>query len=133
MKGRNGFHRCGGIFALLVLSSCASLRNAPTAAVTIQPGESRARVLEQLGEPGDRQFSGDDEALQFCKTTGNMVVAAQVGEYTVVWLFRGRVTGVTTYREVLGTFKKCDSAFRSMSWEEAPTRPPATMFDGDGE
>ena len=133
MRASNGFHRCGRLVAILVVSACASVRPAPTTAVTVQPGDARARVLEQLGEPSDRQFSGDDEALQFCKTTGNVLLDSQAGEYTVVWLFKGRVTGVTTYREVLGSFKKCESAFRSIRWEEAPTRPPATMLDADRE
>lgn len=113
--------------AVVIAAGCATAGILAGPAASLQRGDPKARVMEALGAPGDRQFSGDDEALQYCRRARSTLEGTE-GEFTVVWLYKERVTGVTTYREVLGWFSGCASAFRTVNWAQAPSRdtaPPA--------
>ncbi len=100
------------VFLIAVLSSCAGVK---TSALQIETDNSKARVIEIMGTPDDRQFSGSQEAWQY-----GMVVSIGVCDYTVVWFKEGKVTGITSYRNfsTLG----CRHGLKSVNWEEAPDR-----------
>jgi hypothetical protein len=101
-------------------AACASTANLLKTASLIERGDSRARVIQVLGAPADRQFSGDDEALQYCKTRFEYILGDNQGQYAVVWLYKGVVTGITTYRD--NPTGSCANSFKTIHWEEAPDR-----------
>ena len=132
MKLRRGVLQIGLAVAGMFVIACATAGPRSASASALQRSDTRAKVIETMGEPDNRQFSGDDEALQYCRKTGNALLASEAGEYTVVWLHRGFVTGVTTYNETLLPLKSCKSAFRPIRWEEAPDREAVRPPQGQG-
>jgi hypothetical protein len=99
-------------FVIFILSSCAGVK---TNALQIEKDNSAATVMEIMGTPDDRQFSGSHEAWQY-----GMVVSIGVCDYTVIWFKEKKVTGITSYRNfsTLG----CRHGLKSVNWEEAPDR-----------
>lgn len=89
---------------------------------SIQTGDSRDRVLSLMGEPGDRQFNGENEALQYCV---NRRFPFTTPEYTAVWLFSGRVTGVTTYRGAPNS--SCRANYKTLEWPVRRGGPTADV------
>ncbi len=71
--------------------------------------DSQKAVLSRLGEPGDRSFSGNYEAWQYCETGFSSDV------YATVWFENGVVTGVTTQDAYL-VDGLCDQAFPRVDW-----------------
>jgi hypothetical protein len=106
-----------GLIVLPILGGCASGGALVKKSVSIERGNSKDRVVEILGAPGDRQFREDDEAWQYCRTNYTGIAADQ---YVVVWFYQGKVTGVTTYRNT--QFGTCSSFFKTIRWEDAPDR-----------
>jgi hypothetical protein len=100
------------VFLIAILASCAGVK---TRALKIEKDNSTARVMEIMGTPDDRQFSGSHEAWQY-----GMVVSIGVCDYTVVRFKEGKVTGITSYRNfsTLG----CRHGLKSVNWEEASDR-----------
>ena len=94
-----------------LLSGCGTLAKK---AVLINPGDSKARVLEVMGPPGDRQFKGHDEAWQYCETDAGI----SYDDFRIVWFYDDRVTGLTSYKQ--SQFGVCAGFFRSIRWENAP-------------
>jgi hypothetical protein len=89
--------------------------------MSLQLGDSKERVLQIMGEPGDRQFRGDNEALQFCTQKWALYIPTSA-EFTVVWFYRGRLTGVTSYANQ-GAL--CQGGYRTLQWADAPSPPSA--------
>ena len=94
----------------VALSACAQVKHK---AMELSPGDSKARVLEIMGAPDDRQFNGENEALQY-----GMVVSIGVCDYTVVWLHDGKTSGITSYRHF--STMGCRQGLQPISWSEAP-------------
>jgi len=103
------------------LLSCASIQSK---AKLVHPGDDKDRVTALLGTPGDRQFKGDNEVWQYC-LPGD--------DYRMVWLSRGKVIAVTSYKEqarggVLLLDQggdhtaplSCSGHFLQVRWEYAP-------------
>lgn len=99
------------LLTLLLLVSCASVNQA---FFTIQPGDSKASVLEKMGSPDDRQFKGKNEAFQYC-TTGTSLGKST---FNVIWFYDGKVTGANTY--TVAHAASCMGHFRQINWEDAP-------------
>jgi hypothetical protein len=108
------------IAALYLAASCAS-DDAVIRARSLKRGDSRARALQLLGEPRDAQSEDDDEVLQYCKAAAPPWTTDSAG-YASVWLYRGAVTGVTTYRRSLKGTPSCATGFKAIHWEDAPDR-----------
>lgn len=104
-------------FLLFSLISCGgqALLNK---SMMIERGYEKQKVLELLGTPGDRQFNGEDEAWQYCRT------GMSTDQFVVVWFFQGYVTDVTTYRlgANAGYIGDCSQGFKTVRWEDAPDR-----------
>jgi hypothetical protein len=68
-----------------------------------------------MGPPKNRQFSGANEAWQYCATD----MAGFAGDqFVLIWLYDNRVTGLETYtNSLVGT---CETFFRQVSFEDAP-------------
>ena len=96
---------------LLLFSGCATKNKA---FFDINPGDTKASVIEKLGHPEDRQFKGKNEAIQYC-TTGT---SFGVSTFDIVWLYDGKVTGVNSYN--LHRAGMCSGHFESVKWEDAP-------------
>ena len=63
--------------------------------VLINPGDTRERVIEIMGPPGDRQFRDKTKH-------GNMARPARASATTIleiVWFYDGKVTGLTSYKD----------------------------------
>jgi hypothetical protein len=102
---------------LFIFTSCgggALLRQS----LMVDRGYTKKQVIEVLGPPGDRQFKGDDEAWQYCRT------GISTDQFVIVWLYRGTVTGVTTYKagSNAGYVGDCSQGFKTIRWENAPDR-----------
>lgn len=99
------------IASIGALSACARVKHH---AMELSSGDSKARVLEIMGAPVDRQFNGNNEALQY-----GMVVSIGVCDYTVVWLHDGKTSGITSYRHfsTLG----CRQGLKPIDWSQAPS------------
>jgi hypothetical protein len=67
-----------------------------------------------MGPPQNTQFSGKNEAWQYCQTE------FVNDSFVVVWFYDGQVTGLNTYRDSAGDMGFCSSHFRSINWEDAP-------------
>lgn len=100
------------IFLLLVvtLGACGTLDKKT---ILLNVGDDKARVLEVMGTPADRQMRGQQEAWQYC------VSGAGFGynDHKVIWLNSGRVTGITSYRT---RTSGCVGALKTINWESAP-------------
>ena len=72
-------------------------------------------VRISMGEPQNRQFQGENEAWQYCSTDYS---GFEADHYVLIWLYKGTVTGMQTYRNTL--YGSCESFFRTVDWEEAP-------------
>jgi len=96
----------------IVILGCAGVKHR---ALQINSGDTKERVIEIMGTPDDRQFSGQQEAWQY-----GMVVSIGICDYTVVWFREGKVTGLTSYRNfsTLG----CRHGLQAINWEQAPDR-----------
>ena len=97
------------------LAGCASETQLVSGSAQITNGMSAAQVQQILGPPQNRQFSGLDEAWQYCETDYTGMAGDQ---YVLVWLYNGRVTGLERYTNTLmGT---CETYFRQVRFEYAP-------------
>jgi len=81
------------IFALSI-ASCRTMELA-NKTIQINKGDDKAKVLQVMGTPQDRQFLGDYEVLQYC------ITGAGFGyhDYSAIWLRSGQVVGITTYKD----------------------------------
>lgn len=100
------------ISLLVLLSGCASVRSRMA---RINPGMDKAEVIAIMGNPGDRQFNGNLEAMQWC-STGNFS-----DDYVIVWLRDGKVTGMNSYNNTVAGM--CSGHYRTVRWEDAPMHP----------
>ena len=103
----------------LLASGCAGGSALARQSLMIDRGQTKEDVTRIMDVPGNRQFNGDDEAWQYCRT------GLMTDNFTVVWFYGGRVTGVTTYKctaEGCGYVGDCSQGFRTIRWEEAPDR-----------
>jgi hypothetical protein len=89
------------------LSGCTTMlrKNASK----VNPGMSREEVTKILGVPDDRQFNGNQEALQFCSQT----------DYFIIWLNDGKVSGMNSYTKA-ETLYGCTAGIEPVRWEMAP-------------
>lgn len=79
----------------------------------IAPGDTRDRVIEIMGRQGNRQLSGDSEALQWCKT------GVFNNHYALVVLRSGRVFTIRT-TSTQGQSGPCSQGFPTVDFETAP-------------
>lgn len=101
-------------FALAIVS-CRTMELA-NKTIQINKGDDRAKVLQVMGTPQDRQFLGDYEVLQYC------ITGAGFGyhDYSAIWLRSGQVVGITTYKDHTPG-SSCRGHFRSFRVEDAPS------------
>lgn len=94
---------------LVLLSGCRTLE---TKTVQISSGDSKDRVLQIMGTPGDRQFKEGREAWQYC------ITGAGFGyhDYRTIWFHDGVVTAITSYKDRTPG-SGCTGNFRSIEWE----------------
>ncbi|MCS0352720.1 DUF2845 domain-containing protein [Vibrio ordalii] len=90
---------------------CATV---PVAFNEINAGDSKSDVIAKVGAPENRQFSGKNEAFQYC-TTGT---SFGVSTYNVIWFFDSKVTGANSYS--LSRAGSCSGHFKTLNWEDAP-------------
>jgi hypothetical protein len=100
------------IALLCALAACGSLERRATA---LNPGDNKQAVLDLLGEPQDRQFSGGLEVWQYCKTGAGFGYP----DFRIVWFRDGVVTGMTSYKDHTPA-SGCTGHFRSIDWGAAP-------------
>jgi hypothetical protein len=96
----------------LVLVSCATSPSILKQSMLIEPGMSKAEVVDILGAPRNRSFRDNVEVLQFCRT-GNLA-----DEYVNVWLLNGTVKALTNYKDTSGFL--CGDEMREVDWGQAP-------------
>lgn len=101
------------VAAAAALAACGTLEPKTN---QLGPGDERAKVIAVMGQPGDRQFRGNVEVLQYCKT------GAGYGyhDFRMVWLKDGRVTGITSYKGHRPG-SSCTSSFKQIDWSQNPT------------
>lgn len=86
-------------------------------AALINPGDTKERVLQDMGPPGDRQFRGKDEAWQYGQTGAGF----GYHDFRIVWFYDGKVTGLTSYKDHTPA-SSAASHFKPIRWEDAPDR-----------
>ena len=99
------------ILIVFTFSGCGTLAKK---AVLINPGDDKTTVMRIMGPPEDRQFSGLNEAWQYCETDAGITY----DDYRIVWFYDGKVSGITSYKN--SEFGVCASFFKSIRWEDAP-------------
>lgn len=102
---------CFALCICLTVGGCASVR---TRMSRISPGMTKDEVIKIMGAPGDRQFQGNLEALQWCST------GALSDDFVLVWLNDGHVTGMNSYNNHMDGFS-CSGFYKTIRWEDAPT------------
>ncbi len=102
-----------GAFALSIIS-CRTMELA-NKTIQINKGDDRAKVLQIMETPQDRQFLADYEVLQYC------ITGAGFGyhDYTAIWLRSGKVVGITTYKDHTPG-SSCRGHFHTLRVEDAP-------------
>ncbi len=95
----------------MLLMGCATITGSSLNQLVnkIGLGDSRERVLEILGSPGNRSFRGNQEALQYC-TLGFFT-----DSFYTIWLRNSVVESVTNYDRWYGL-----CSFREVDWGQAP-------------
>jgi len=92
----------------------------------VTKGMTKAQVIELFGNPCNTQFSGDDEAWQYCYTGSGMgtndpkVQTTWNNHYIIVWFTKNTVIGMTSYDNVAAS--ACENYFKSIRWEDSPGR-----------
>ena len=99
------------VITVLFISSCA---NVATKSIDLEPGMSKTQLTSLLGRPGDRQFSGNVEAWQYCDT------GFAKDEYLIVWLANGKVVETQRYENSY-SIGMC-SSYTTINWEDAPDK-----------
>jgi len=106
------FHALAFGFCILGagLVGCASTGKA---VAKLEPGMTKAEVLNALGPPADRSFRGDDEAWQYQEIAG-------FGQckYTTVWIANGKLVGVSSRRGA--SVAGCGLGSEEVDWSEMP-------------
>lgn len=74
-------------------------------------GDSKSKVLSIMGNPGNRQFSGTNEAWQYCQTD---IWGMSGDDYIVVWFRNGNVSAVTSYKNT--NYGDCSMFYREIDW-----------------
>jgi hypothetical protein len=99
---------------MLALTGCRSME-LENKAIQISPGDSKDRVIQVMGVPGDRQFQGDFEVWQYC------VTGAGFGyhDYRAIWFRKGQVTGISSYKDSTPA-SSCKGHFKTFTVEDAP-------------
>lgn len=102
-----------GAFALSILS-CRTMELA-NKTIQIRKGDDRAKVLQVMGTPQDREFLADYEVLQYC------ITGAGFGyhDYSAIWLRSEKVIGITTYKDHTPG-SSCRGHFHTLRVEDAP-------------
>lgn len=99
----------------LILAACASQSPVMMASNQIENGMTAAQLQAIMGPPQNRQFSGNNEAWQWCATD---YTGGAGDQYVLVWLRDNRVSGLERYTNtLLGT---CETYFRQIRFEDAP-------------
>ena len=96
----------------LLLTGCATSPSILKQSMLLEPGMSKAEVVDIMGMPRNRSFRENAEVLQFCRT-GNIA-----DEYVNVWLLDGKVKGLTNYKDGSGLL--CGDDMREVDWGQAP-------------
>ena len=73
--------------AALILGACASSEVSRQSINSVEAGMTKAEVVSLLGEPGNRSFRGNAEALQYCDGS----VMSEYNTYHTIWLAGGAV------------------------------------------
>ena len=82
----------------------------------IKAGMSKSEVVDILGPPENLQYKENIEAWQYCQVQR----FNPVNKVLIVWVYEGRVTGVTTYQNVgLGA---CGLYYKTIDWNDAPDK-----------
>ena len=110
----------GGVLLLLLilLSLCGcGGQNLRAQVSSLNPGQSKEQVLAVLGPPGNRSFSGNAEAWQYCRTGTELTRDT----YATVWFLDGRVHRVTTEQAqiVVGL---CSGGYPTIDWGQMDAR-----------
>jgi hypothetical protein len=102
------------VLGMIVFASCGSYQLA-LSTQSINYGMSKADVFKIMGNPGNRQFMGKDEAWQYCATGGD-----GGDTFYIIWFYDGKVTGVSSYQQREG-IGMCDKFYKTINWEDKPT------------
>ena len=96
---------------LILATSCSSIGRR---SLELQPGMTRAQVIETMGNPSGRALRGTDEALQY-----QGIVGFGQCQYVVAWLDHAGLIGITSRRgfSVAG----CGLGSWRINWDEMPT------------
>lgn len=100
------------LVSAMVLSACAGPAELMSKSIQITPGMTTQELQSLMGPPQNRQFSGTNEAWQYCAT------GAVSDDYLLVWVNSGTVTGLQTYKNT--ETGMCTSFFQTVEWEDAP-------------
>lgn len=117
--------------SIVAATACAMLCACSTAGVVnraafmqMQPGMTRDAVIATMGEPGNRTFRDESEALQYCRT------GMMTDEYFTVWLVRGVVRAVSTENAYIAE-GSCGGRYPTMDWSKAPSEVRVAITSDD--
>jgi len=105
------------LIALLTLVGCSttgSVSQVRQKTMLINAGDSKQKVLELLGTPGDRSFLDTNEAWQYCSKGWSS------DTYATIWFKNGSVTGITSKNTVLVELGICSGSFPEIDWGQRP-------------
>lgn len=81
----------------------------------ISYGDPQSKVLDVLGPPADRSFSGTNEAWQYCQNTDGF----SAHSFATVYLKDAAVTAVTTSTQPANSIN-CSAQFPVIDWGQVP-------------
>ncbi|ESQ88830.1 hypothetical protein [Asticcacaulis benevestitus] len=100
-------------FSALVSSSGAQASNKGTIdrAGSIVAGQNKTDVNLIMGEPGNREFKGSEEAWQYCGRSG------MTNKYVVIYFLSGKVEKLATYSQPWAG--SCEEHYKPVAWDQA--------------
>ena len=104
------------LLLLAFLTGCnttGQVSNVREATLAISYGDTKQKVLELLGPPGDRIFKEQYEAWQYCST------GFSADTYSTVWFESGTVTGIAS-QNAYWVDGFCSQAFPAIDWGQRP-------------
>jgi hypothetical protein len=77
----------------------------------IVAGQNKTDVNLIMGEPGNREFKGSQEAWQYCGRAG------MTNKYIVIYFAYGKVEKLATYSQT--SIGDCDQHYKPVVWDKA--------------
>lgn len=101
------------VLSLTMLAGCGPDRDEISYGRELDTGDSKAKIIELLGDPQYRETGGGGEVLQYCNTGFDLDV------YRAFWVRDSRIIATKNY-DRSGQIGLCSRFFQKLTWDDRP-------------